>query len=97
MRENVELTAGLLCSERLMHRLTEALGRDRAHHLVMDIAQEAGPTGTDFRDLAAAEPSMRFDELLNGRQELRSKGSRLRTQVGRPVDDDHSQVGHVLA
>ena len=58
MYRNMERLSGIHCSEALMLRLAEPLGRDRAHELVSHLANRAYREGKDFRGLAAAEPAI---------------------------------------
>lgn len=59
MRENLDLTNGLIFSEALMMRLAETIGRQRSHHILYDLAMVAFEEGKDFRDLARAQPEVR--------------------------------------
>jgi 3-carboxy-cis,cis-muconate cycloisomerase len=45
MRRNLDLTDGLVASERVAFLLTERLGRDEAHALVRDASRRAGESG----------------------------------------------------
>jgi 3-carboxy-cis,cis-muconate cycloisomerase len=55
MRENLDISNGLIMSEAVMMGLGKAMGRDTAHHLVSDIAKEAAKTGRPLIDLLAAD------------------------------------------
>ena len=56
MLSNLEVTHGALFSQRALLALVDAgLTRDDAYRIVQQGAQEAWDTGTDFRDLLAAE------------------------------------------
>lgn len=48
MRENLALSSGLIGSENLMLGLGERIGRQRAHEIVFDLAQQAAVSGEDF-------------------------------------------------
>jgi 3-carboxy-cis,cis-muconate cycloisomerase len=53
MRENLELTRGLVVSEAVMMGLAPYLGRERAHDLVYDVCREAIEQDRPLRDLLA--------------------------------------------
>ncbi len=55
MRENLDITKGLIMSEAVMMGLGAALGRNRAHDLVYDICREVVKTGRPLIDLLAAD------------------------------------------
>jgi adenylosuccinate lyase len=55
MRRNLDLSGGLIMSETLMLELGHAIGRQRAHDLLYDVAQEAIVSGRPFRELLAAQ------------------------------------------
>ena len=72
MRHNLDLSGGLIMSERIMLALGEHVGRQRAHDIVYEHAQESAVSGTNFRDLLAADQEVRvhlseadLDNLLN--------------------------------
>jgi 3-carboxy-cis,cis-muconate cycloisomerase len=54
MRENLDLTLGMIVSEAVMMGLGPYLGRQRAHDLVYDICRDVVRTGTPLVDLLAA-------------------------------------------
>lgn len=54
MRKNLDLTGGLLLAERVTTALAPALGRLRAHDLVMEVVKAAGKSGRSFADELAA-------------------------------------------
>lgn len=58
MRENLDLTQGLITAEAVMMRLAERLGRQEAHALVHDAATEAASTGRPFEQVLAADPTI---------------------------------------
>jgi 3-carboxy-cis,cis-muconate cycloisomerase len=58
MRANLALSDGLIGSEHLMLELGERIGRQRAHEIVYDLAQQAAVTREDFATLLAADPSV---------------------------------------
>jgi 3-carboxy-cis,cis-muconate cycloisomerase len=51
MRQNLDLTRGLIASEAVMMGLGPTLGRQRAHDLVYDICRRVVSTGRPFLDL----------------------------------------------
>ena len=51
MRENLDITKGLIVSEAVMMGLAPHLGRQRAHDLVYDICRDVVKTGTPLVDL----------------------------------------------
>jgi adenylosuccinate lyase len=65
MRANLELTSGALFSQRVLLALvshpTHPMGRDDAYRVVQRLAQQAWDTGTQLRDLLAAEPGVDLD------------------------------------
>jgi 3-carboxy-cis,cis-muconate cycloisomerase len=67
MRENLDLTRGLIVSEAVMMGLGPSLGRQRAHDLVYDICRKTITAKESFLDLLAADPDiakhMKRDEL----------------------------------
>ena len=67
MRDNLDITSGMIVSEAVMMGLGPHLGRQRAHDLVYDICREVVATGTPLVDLLAKHP-----EIVNhlGRAEL---------------------------
>lgn len=58
MRANLALSEGLIGSEPLMLELGSRIGRQRAHELVYDVAQEAAVSGRDFAALLAGDPTV---------------------------------------
>ena len=72
MRQNLELSGGLIMAEALMLDLGKAIGRQHAHDAVYEAAQATVTTGQSFRDLLAADPEVnarlspaQIDALLN--------------------------------
>ena len=72
MRRNLDLTRGLIVSERVMLALGERVGRQHAHDLVYEAAQRAHATGTTFAvelqelpEVAANLPPEQLAELLD--------------------------------
>jgi 3-carboxy-cis,cis-muconate cycloisomerase len=66
MRQNLELSGGLIMAESLMLELGKQLGRQRAHDVVYDAAQAAATAGRAFRELLAEDP--RVSEHLSPTQ-----------------------------
>ena len=58
MRENLDATGGLICSEAVMMALAPHLGRHRAHELVAEISRRAIEEKKPFLDLLAANPEI---------------------------------------
>jgi len=72
MRRNLDLSGGLIMSETLMLELGREIGRQRAHDLIYDVAQEAAVSTESFRDLLAHNSEItarlspeRIEELLD--------------------------------
>ena len=72
MRENLDLSGGLIMSESLMLELGREIGRQRAHDAVYDAAQEAATSGEPFASLLARDEEVaarlgaeRLAELLD--------------------------------
>src|ERR671925_1195686 len=55
MRRNLDLSGGLIMAESLMLELGKHIGRQRAHDIVYDAAQEAATQGRAFRELPAED------------------------------------------
>jgi 3-carboxy-cis,cis-muconate cycloisomerase len=55
MRENLDITNGLIMSEAVMMGLGAAMGRNRAHDVVYDICREVVKTGRPLVDLLAED------------------------------------------
>ncbi len=72
MRENLDLSGGLIMSERIMLALGAWVGRQRAHDIIYEHAQQAAIDHVPFRDLLGADQEVteylsapELDELLN--------------------------------
>lgn len=63
MARNLDLTGGLLLSERAMFEIGTVLGKQTAHHLVYEASMQAAETGTPLAELLAAneQVSSNFD------------------------------------
>ena len=59
MRANLDLSGGLIMSERIMLALGEKMGRQRAHDVVYEHAQDAAVQDVTFRDLLIADREVR--------------------------------------
>lgn len=66
MRQNLDLTRGLISAEAVMMRLAERIGRQEAHAVVHHAATRAATTGELFSDVLAAEPAV--TDALDGEQ-----------------------------
>lgn len=58
MRQNLDLSGGLIMAEALMLELGKALGRQHAHDAVYDAAQATVTERRPFRELLAADPQV---------------------------------------
>src|SRR5262247_3052576 len=56
MRENLDLSGGLIMAEALMLELGKQIGRQRAHDAVYEAAQGSVTEGRPFRELLAEDP-----------------------------------------
>ncbi len=72
MRENLDLSGGLIMSESLMLELGREIGRQRAHDAIYEAAQEAATSGESFASLLAKDAEIterlgaeRLAELLD--------------------------------
>jgi 3-carboxy-cis,cis-muconate cycloisomerase len=66
MRENLDLSEGLIMAEPIMLALGEHVGRQEAHDIVYDAAQAAASGENKFVDLLAADP--RLNQYLSKEQ-----------------------------
>ena len=66
MRENLDLTGGLILAEALMLELGRHIGRQDAHDVVYEISERAFAPGSNFGQLLAADP--RITEHLTSEQ-----------------------------
>src|SRR5712692_6479536 len=72
MRENLDLSGGLIMAEALMLELGKQIGRQRAHDAVYDAAQASVTQARPFREMLAEDPHVKarlsasqVDELLD--------------------------------
>jgi adenylosuccinate lyase len=56
MRENLDLSGGLIMAEALMLELGRQIGRQRAHDAVYEAAQASATQARPFREMLAADP-----------------------------------------
>jgi 3-carboxy-cis,cis-muconate cycloisomerase len=59
MRENLDITNGLIMSEAVMMGLGAAMGRNRAHDVVYDVCREVVKTGKPLLDLLEQDKEIR--------------------------------------
>jgi adenylosuccinate lyase len=59
MKRNLERASALVCSESLLMRLSDSMGRDEAHALVGGLCDDARERGKSLREIAIQEPSVR--------------------------------------
>jgi adenylosuccinate lyase len=62
--ENLEMTEGAIMSEALMFRLSDALGKQSAHHVLHSVLMRAAETGTPFKQALKEAPELagKFDD-----------------------------------
>ena len=88
MRANLDLSGGLIMSERVMLALGEHLGRQRAHDVVYEHAQASAVEDVAFRDLLASDEEVQrrlsaqaLDDLLDPTTYTGACGEIARTQA----------------
>ena len=93
MRRNLDLSGGLIMSEQIMLALGEKVGRQRAHDIVYEHAQDAAVRDTSFRDLLIGDAEVRahlseaeLDELLDPASYTGACGAIARAQAQRARD-----------
>ncbi|TDV72719.1 3-carboxy-cis,cis-muconate cycloisomerase [Pseudomonas sp. LP_7_YM] len=59
MRQNLDLTHGLVLAEAVSIALSQRIGRDAAHHLVEQSCRRAVEQGSHLRDVLGANPDVR--------------------------------------
>src|ERR1700674_5817477 len=59
MRENLDLSGGLIMAEALMLKLGRQIGRQRAHDIVYEAAQASVTQSRPFREMLALDPQVR--------------------------------------
>nr|WP_089107294.1 3-carboxy-cis,cis-muconate cycloisomerase [Streptomyces hyaluromycini] len=75
MRRNLDLTGGLIVSERLSAELTPVLGRARAKELLTELARRTHTEHRTLHELLAEEPDLRDVELDSLTDPARYTGS----------------------
>jgi 3-carboxy-cis,cis-muconate cycloisomerase len=58
MRDNLDMTQGMIVSEAVMMGLAPKLGRQRAHDLVYDVCRKVASTGRPLLDLLTEDPEI---------------------------------------
>jgi 3-carboxy-cis,cis-muconate cycloisomerase len=93
MRNNLELTHGLVLAEAVSIALSQRLGREQAHHLVEQCCRRAVEQGSHLREALAQEeavtaelPADELDRLLDPAHYL----GQARTWVARACAEHHS-------
>ena len=93
MRQNLNLSGGLIMSENIMLALGERVGRQRAHDIVYEHAQDAAIQAVSFRDLLVSDQEVRnhlsedeLDGLLDPASYTGACGEIARTQAERAVE-----------
>jgi len=59
MRRNLERASGFICSESLLMKLSDSMGREQAHELVKELCDAAREQGKSLREVAAEAPAVR--------------------------------------
>ncbi|MEU5097435.1 3-carboxy-cis,cis-muconate cycloisomerase [Streptomyces sp. NPDC020996] len=75
MREHLELTHGLIVSERLSAELAGVLGRARAKALLTELARRTHTEGRPLAELLAGEPALEGTDLGDATDPTRYTGS----------------------
>ncbi|MEU9155252.1 3-carboxy-cis,cis-muconate cycloisomerase [Streptomyces sp. NPDC048417] len=75
MRRNLDLTRGLIVSERLSAELAPVLGRSRAKELLTELARRTGTERRTLRELLAEETDLKDIDLDNLTDPARYTGS----------------------
>ncbi len=93
MRENLDLSGGLIMSERIMLALGERVGRQRAHDIVYEHAQDAAVREVPFRELLIADAEVgrhltadELDNLLDPAAYIGACGEIARAQAQRAIE-----------
>ncbi|MFE2581156.1 3-carboxy-cis,cis-muconate cycloisomerase [Streptomyces sp. NPDC059378] len=74
MREHLDLTNGLIVSERLSAELAQVLGRARAKELLTDLARRTRTEGRQLAELLSEEPELKGIELTGAADPTRYTG-----------------------
>ncbi|MGX1545750.1 3-carboxy-cis,cis-muconate cycloisomerase [Streptomyces adustus] len=75
MREHLDLTRGLIVSERLSAELAGVLGRARARELLTDLARRTQTEGRPLAELLSEEPELRGVDLTAATDPTRYTGA----------------------
>ena len=93
MRQNLDLSGGLIMSENIMLALGERVGRQRAHDIVYEHAQDASVQAVSFRDLLISDEEVRrhlsedeLDALLDPASYTGACGEIARAQAQRAIE-----------
>ena len=93
MRQNLDLSGGLIMSENIMLALGERVGRQRAHDIVYEHAQDAAVQDVAFRDLLISDEEVRrhlseaeLDALLDPASYTGACGEIARAQAQRAIE-----------
>ena len=93
MRQNLDLSGGLIMSENIMLALGERVGRQRAHDIVYEHAQDAAIQHVSFRDLLVSDQEVRshlsedeLDGLLDPASYTGACGEIARAQAERAIE-----------
>ncbi len=93
MRQNLDLSGGLIMSENIMLALGERVGRQRAHDIVYEHAQDAAVQNVAFRDLLISDEEVRrhlseaeLDALLDPASYTGACGEIARAQAQRAIE-----------
>ena len=93
MRQNLDLSGGLIMSENIMLALGERVGRQRAHDIVYEHAQDAAIQHVSFRDLLVSDQEVRshlsedeLDRLLDPASYTGACGEIARAQAERAIE-----------
>ena len=70
MRQNLELSGGLILSEKIMLELGREMGRQKAHDVVYEAAQRSVNEGRPFTETLQEEPDIKERLTTNAISEL---------------------------
>ena len=93
MRQNIDLTGGLIMGESIMLALAESLGRHKAHDVVYDITMACAENGTSFAEALKADATVcsvlgedAIDEHLDPMRYTGLAARMARTAAAAPAD-----------
>jgi 3-carboxy-cis,cis-muconate cycloisomerase len=102
MRDNLDLTGGLILAEAVMMALAPELGRQRAHQLVYDACARATETGADLADELLKNPDIvaslgeqRIRQLSDPSAYLGSAQAMTQSVTRRPADRRITPTAHI--